>query len=84
MPDPCSCKNLLTILVIVIYIQKRTGEPGLFSFEYNLLPKLLTDVYHYLDQAKIFIQLLQEKMIWKKIVTYSMIGGLKKPPSTLM
>ena len=23
------------------YIQKRRGEPGLFSFEYNLLPKIL-------------------------------------------
>ena len=24
------------------YIQKRTEEPGLFSFEYNLLPKLIS------------------------------------------
>ena len=24
------------------YIQKRKGEPGLFSFEYNLLPKLIS------------------------------------------
>ena len=24
------------------YIQKRRGEPGLFSFEYNLLPKLIS------------------------------------------
>ena len=32
MPYPCN--NLLTD-----YIQKRRGEPGLFSFEYNLLPK---------------------------------------------
>jgi hypothetical protein len=23
------------------YIQKRRGEPGLFSFEYSLLPKLI-------------------------------------------
>ena len=83
MPDPFSCKNVLTILV-KIYIQKRTGEPGLISFEYNMLPKLLTDVYHHMDQAKMSIQLLQEKIIWKKIVTYSMIGGLKKPPSTHM
>ena len=50
----------------ILYIQKRTGDPGLFSFEYNLLPKMLTNVYHYMDQAKISIQLFQEKMIWKK------------------
>ena len=24
------------------YIQKRKGEPGLFSFEYNLSPKLIS------------------------------------------
>ena len=24
------------------YIQKRRGEPGLFSFEYNLSPKLIS------------------------------------------
>ena len=24
-----------------VYIQKRRGEPGLFSFEYNLSPKLI-------------------------------------------
>ena len=36
------------------YIQKRRGEPGLFSFEYNLLSKLLTDFYNYMDQAYIY------------------------------
>ena len=50
MPGPGSGKNLLTTLV-TDYIQKRREEPGPFSFEYNLLPKLLTDFYHYLDQA---------------------------------
>ena len=29
------------------YIQKKRGEPGLFSFEYNLLPKLISNFYHY-------------------------------------
>ena len=28
-----------------LYIQKRRGEPGLFSFEYNLLPKLTSNFY---------------------------------------
>ena len=37
MPDPCSGKNLLTSLV-TDYIQKRRGEPGLFSFGYNSSP----------------------------------------------
>ena len=46
MPDSCSDKNLLTSLV-TDYIQKRKGEPRLFSFEYNLL----TDFSHYMDQA---------------------------------
>ena len=40
MPDQCSCKNLLTILVI-IYIQKRIGEPGLFSYEYKHVTKVV-------------------------------------------
>ena len=38
LPYPCSGKNLISNLV-TDYIQKRSGEPGLFSFEYNLLPK---------------------------------------------
>ena len=37
---PCSGKNLVTK-------EKRSG-----SFEYNLLPKLLTDFYHYMDGLK--------------------------------
>ena len=35
MPGPCSGKNLISILV-TDYIQKRRGEPGHFSFEYNM------------------------------------------------
>ena len=50
MPYPCSDYNLMPDLV-TDYIQKRRGEPGLFSFEYNLLSKLISDLYHYMDQA---------------------------------
>ena len=46
----CSGKNLLTTLV-TDYIQKRRGHALLFSFKYNLLSKLLTDLYRYMDQA---------------------------------
>ena len=42
MPYPCSGKNLISNLV-TDYIQNRRGEPGLFSFDYNLLPKLISD-----------------------------------------
>ena len=31
--------------LVTDYIQKRRGEPGLFSFEYNLLPKLISNFY---------------------------------------
>ena len=48
MPDPCS-KNLSTFLVID-YVQKRRCQALLFSFEHNLLSKLLTNFYHYTDQ----------------------------------
>ena len=50
MPYPCSGENLISNLV-TDYIQKRRGEPGLFSFEYNLLPKLTSIFYHYTDQV---------------------------------
>ena len=33
------------------YMQKRRGEPGLFSFEYNLLPNLISNFNHYMDRA---------------------------------
>ena len=39
MLGPCIGKNLLTTLE-TDYIQKRGGYLGLFSFEYNLFPKL--------------------------------------------
>ena len=50
MPYPCSGKNLISNLV-TDYIQKRRGEPCLFSSEYNLIPKLISNFYHYMDQA---------------------------------
>jgi hypothetical protein len=37
-------KNLISNLV-TDYIQKKREEPGLFSFEYNLLPKLISNFY---------------------------------------
>ena len=36
--EPNQISNLVTD-----YIQKRRGEPGLFSFEHNLLPKLISN-----------------------------------------
>ena len=44
MSHPCS--DLVTD-----YIKNGRGEPGLFSFEYDLLPKLLLNFYQYMDQA---------------------------------
>jgi hypothetical protein len=46
-------KNLISILV-TDYIQKirgEQGEPDLFSFEYNLLPNLISNFNHYMDRA---------------------------------
>ena len=48
MPGPCSGKNILRTLV-TDYIQARKGHALLFSFEYNLLPKFLTDYYDCMD-----------------------------------
>ena len=42
MPGPCSGKKLISILV-TDYIQKRRGQARLFSFEYNLLPNLISN-----------------------------------------
>ena len=50
MPGPCSVKNLISILV-TDYIQKRRGQALLFSFEYDLLPKLISNFNHYLDRT---------------------------------
>ena len=44
MPGPCNGKNCIPILV-TDYIQERRGEPGLLSFEYNMLPKLISNFY---------------------------------------
>ena len=37
--------------LVTDYIQKRRREPSLFSFEYNLLPKLISKYYCFMDQA---------------------------------
>ena len=50
MPGPCSGKKLISILV-TDYIQKRRGQALLFSFEYNLLPNLISNFNHYMDRA---------------------------------
>ena len=42
-PGPCSDKKLMSILV-ADYIQKRIGQALLFSFEYNLLPNLISNL----------------------------------------
>ena len=55
MPGPCSGKNLISILV-TDYIQKRRGQALLFSFEYNLLPNLISDFNHCMDRALIWIR----------------------------
>ena len=43
-------KNLISILV-TDYIQKRRGQALLFSFEYNMLPNLISNLNHYMDRA---------------------------------
>ena len=43
-------KNLISILV-TDYTQKRRGQALLFSFEYNLLPDLISNFNHYMDRA---------------------------------
>jgi hypothetical protein len=63
MPGPCSGKNLISILV-TDYIKKRRGQallssPLLFSFEYNLLPNLISNFNHYMDRA------LQDSLLHK-------------------
>ena len=48
MPGPCSGNFFISILV-TYYIQKRIGQALLFSFEYNLLPNLISNFNHYMD-----------------------------------
>ena len=50
MPYPCSDENLISNLV-TDYIQKRRDQALLFSFEYNLLPNLISNFNHYMDRA---------------------------------
>jgi hypothetical protein len=54
MPGPCSGKNLITVLV-TDYIQKRRGQALLFSFEYNLLPNLISNFNQYMDRESDFM-----------------------------
>ena len=42
--------SMLSILA-TDYIQKRRGQALLFSFEYNLLPNLISNFNHYMDRA---------------------------------
>ena len=65
MPYPCSGQNLISNLV-TDYIQKRRGEPGLFSFEYNLLQKMISNFYHYMD--KILICNFSEMLLLSKFL----------------
>ena len=52
MPGPCSGKNLISIL-LTEYIQRRRGQALLLSFEYNLLPNLISNFNHYMDSASV-------------------------------
>ena len=45
-----SGKNLISILASD-YFQKRRGQALLFSFEYNMLPNLISNFNHYMDRA---------------------------------
>ena len=43
---------VITCLVHVL-VKKRREELGLFSFEYNLSPNLISNINHYMDQATV-------------------------------
>ena len=51
-------KNVISILV-TDYIQKRRGQALLFSFEYNLLPNLISNFNHYMDRAYVLSMMIQ-------------------------
>ena len=38
-------------ILVTDYIQKSRGQTLLFSFEYNLLPNLISNFNHYMDRA---------------------------------
>ena len=38
-------------ILVTDYIQRRRGQALLFSFEYNLLPNLISNFNHYMDRA---------------------------------
>ena len=40
--------------LVTDYIQKRRGQALLFSFEYNLLPNLISNFNQYMDRALVF------------------------------
>ena len=52
MPGPCIGKNLISILITqIMYIQKGRGQALLLSFEYNLLPNVISNFNNYMDRA---------------------------------
>ena len=59
------------------YIQKTRGEPRLFSFEYNLLPKLISNFYA-LNGPGIYVHLCQpaKKLPKSHILFYKNISLL--------
>ena len=91
-PDPSSSKNILATLV-TDYIPKRRGELGLFSFEYNLLPKLLTDFYYYMDQplSSLYYELTKKAQfkktnclnIYRKILSIQVSSKIKPTSSVI-
>ena len=63
------CRSFLRTLSTLVadYIQTRRGHALLFSFEYNLLPKLLTDDYDYMDHTVAINELLCLKNVGAQI-----------------
>ena len=70
MPGPCSGKNLISIFLID-YIQKRRCQALLFSFEYNLLPNLISNFNHYIAFGDIQIWHLNTE--WRVILKVEII-----------
>ena len=57
---PFSSENFISILV-TDYVQKRRGQAILFSFEYNMLPNLISNFNHYMDRA--YIRAIHRKIV---------------------
>ena len=81
MPGPCSGNNLISILV-TDYIQKRRGQALLFSFEYNLLPNLISNLNHYMDRASEYsdhLTLSKKSCHLSNLKKHTRIGEFQKP-----